>query len=65
MDNEDLIIARLINKITIAFPVFGGGQKPSGFNPLEVCMKDDPPQFALGVSVEEVVRFVIAEIEHG
>lgn len=53
----------LIAVIQSRFRTFGGGKKPSGFNPLEEWLKNDAPTFAAGVDVGEVVDAILAEIE--
>ena len=59
MDNKQ-IVNHITHKIKDHFCTFGGGQVTSG-NPLSHALKDNPPQFAAGVDVEQVVRFVMEE----
>lgn len=54
--NIDSLVA-LTNK---KFRSFGGGYYTPG-NPLSAALRDERPQFAAGVDIEEVVRFVIQE----
>ena len=56
----------MVKRITVAvnerFPSFGGGRKRGiEFNPIAAALKDKQPQFAAGVDIEEVVRFVLSE----
>ena len=48
--------------ITNRFRCFGGGRSSPWGNPLAEALKDRPAQFAAGVDVREVVRFVADEI---
>lgn len=45
--------------ISAEFRTFGGGQG-SSYNPIAAALQDSPPQFAAGVSVEDVVNRVIS-----
>ncbi len=42
------------------FRSFGGGKVEDDGNPVAVAMKDYPSQFAAGVNIETVVRFVLS-----
>jgi len=44
--------------ITAEFRTFGGGQG-SSWNPIAAALQDSSPQFAAGVSVEDVVERVV------
>ena len=55
-------IEEIIAEITAEYRTFGGGQD-SQWNPLAAALKDDPPQFAAGVDVEDVVRSVIEKCD--
>tara|TARA_R110000822_G_scaffold110654_3_gene240904 strand:+ start:10685 stop:10912 length:228 start_codon:yes stop_codon:yes gene_type:complete len=48
----------IVEVIASEFRGFGGG-KSSEFNPLSSALSDSPPVFALGVSVEDVVKRVL------
>lgn len=48
----------LVKIIASEFPTFGGG-KSNLYNPISMQLKDSEPQFALGVSVTEVVNRVL------
>ncbi len=50
---EDQVVAA----VTERFRTFGGG-RVSPSNPISHALRDEPPQFAAGVDVREVVRFV-------
>lgn len=52
MDEHEIIAA-----VAAQFRSFGGG-KANGNNPLSMALKDSPPQFAAGVDIGEVVRFI-------
>ena len=54
-------VEQIVKKIGSQFRTFGGGQD-SKFNPITAALKDKPLQFAAGVSVEEVVKAVLAEV---
>jgi len=55
-------IARITSVVAKNFRSFGGGKVDSS-NPISVAFKNRPPAFASGVNIEEVVRFVVSEIE--
>ena len=46
-----------------AFTTFGGGCVRDTSNPIAMAMQNQPAQFALGVDVASVVRFVIDHYE--
>lgn len=50
----------LVNKVGQQFRTFGGG-RDSEYNPITHALKDQPPSFAAGVDVREVVEFVLGE----
>lgn len=52
-------LERIVKAVTERFNCFGRGAQTTGLNPIEAAMKDKPPAFALGVDVEQVVRFVL------
>jgi len=55
----------LIKRATAeTFRSFGGGQKPTANNIISHALKDNPPEFAAGVSIEAVVLFVISMANH-
>ena len=47
---------------SVKFPTFGGGKVSSWGNPIAHALKDEPPQFAAGVDVREVVEFIAEAI---
>lgn len=53
-------IAQIVKGVAANFRTFGGGQVTES-NPISLALKDSPPQFAAGVDVEEVVRFVVSK----
>jgi hypothetical protein len=55
-------VERLTKMVTQKFATFGGGQK-SDTNSLFNAFSEQPPVFALGVDVGDVVRFVLKNIE--
>ena len=56
-------IERIVAEVAARFLTFGiGGYKVMN-NPISEWLAEKPPQFALGVSVEEVVRFVIERMK--
>jgi len=59
--SEDKVL-EIIAEIGVNFRTFGGGVNKSNGNPLSEMLKDKPLQFAGAVNVEEVVRFVIAQL---
>ena len=59
--NEE-IIAEIVRDITSHFKTFGGGKYIPG-NPISVALQGEPPQFARGVNVEEVVQFIVSKME--
>lgn len=48
--------------VAVKFRTFGGG-RGSQWNPIAEALKDHEPEFAAGVSVREVVEFVLKEAE--
>ena len=57
-------VKTLVQKIGQNFSTFGGGKRPSGFNPIEAWTKNKPLMFAMGVDVEHVVRYVLVMAEN-
>lgn len=51
-------IDELVNEIRINFRCFGGGLYTVG-NPVAHALANQPPQFAAGVDVKEVIEFTI------
>lgn len=60
--NEEKI-QKIIKSVSLQFRTFGAGQETVG-NPIANALKDRPPQFAVGVSVEDVVRFVLSQVDN-
>lgn len=54
-------VAALVEEVAVRFPCFGGG-RGSEFNPIAQALKDQPPCFAAGVDVAEVVQFLLARV---
>jgi len=52
-------VQEITAKVGRKFRTFGGGQDPQD-NPIAKALKDGRYQFAAGVDVEEVVRFVMS-----
>lgn len=55
-------VTDIVLEITKNFRTFGGGAT-SFNNTISAALKDEPPQFAMGVDVEDVVAFVIEKYE--
>jgi hypothetical protein len=53
-------IDQIVRVIAQNFRCFGGGQFTEG-NPLSVALQNNPPQFAAGVDVRDVVLFVLKQ----
>jgi len=54
------IVAAIVTAVTKNFRCFGGWRtNGADFNPIVAFTKDDPPSFAAGVDVADVVRFVL------
>lgn len=56
-------IKKIVKQTTKQFPSFGGGEAKDSRNPIAVALKDHRAQFAMGVDIETVVRFVLSEVE--
>ena len=54
----------IVEKIVDRFSCFGGGRSVMG-NPIADALRDKPPVFAAGVSVKDVVRFVLRQGRKG
>lgn len=53
-------VQELVREVAKNFRSLGGG-KGSKFNPVAEALKEQPPQFAAGVDIEAVVRFVLSK----
>lgn len=49
----------LIRAVCANFRTFGGGQEPAWGNPIAAALKNEPPTFAAGVDVREVVDYIV------
>jgi hypothetical protein len=58
---DDEVVRTIVAEIGVRFPTFGGGISHPG-NPIADALKDRPLQFAAGVDVEQVVRFILDEV---
>lgn len=59
-------IHTIVAEIGVRFRTFGGGVGSKTFmNPIAEALKDTPLTFAAGVSVEDVVRFVLEQAKEG
>ncbi|MBI4121013.1 MAG: hypothetical protein HY457_02040 [Parcubacteria group bacterium] len=56
---HDKLVRRITRATAKKFPSFGGG-RDSDANPIAHATKDTPPQFAAGVPIETVVRFILS-----
>lgn len=61
MDKQQKIAA-IVDRVKVAFRCFGDGRGHGG-NPIAAALADMPPQFAAGVDVADVVRFVLEQNE--
>ena len=58
------VVARITAEVGASFRCFGGGRTYGAeWNPLVAALKDEPLQFAAGIDVAEVVRFVLERPE--
>lgn len=53
-------VERIVKAVAKKFRSFGNGQATAD-NPVAEAFKSKPAMFALGVDIEEVVRFVLKE----
>lgn len=58
----DELVAVIVAGVQRHFRTFGGDTKADGLNPLTQWSEGKPATFALGVSVEDVVRFVVNRV---
>lgn len=61
--NKDQTVDYIVAAVAANFPSFGGGQESAWGNPLSHILRDKPAQFAAGVDIKEVVKFIIKELE--
>jgi hypothetical protein len=61
--NEEETVRYIVGMVVSKFNCFGGGQRSPWGNPVAEALKDQPPMFAAGVDVEQVVRAVMKELE--
>jgi hypothetical protein len=54
------VINDITSKVTATFRSFGGGSYTPD-NPISFALADSKPQFAAGVDVEDVVRFILKQ----
>lgn len=59
----DQKILEIVQKVAQRFQTMGGGAQVVDGNPLAITFQNKPPIFALGVDVEQVVRFVVSEVQ--
>ncbi len=60
MNAEDKVVKSITKSVQENFSTFGGERDVSGSNnPIAHLLKNKPAMFAAGVSVEDVVRFVM------
>ncbi|MDP3697850.1 MAG: hypothetical protein Q8R55_07655 [Candidatus Taylorbacteria bacterium] len=62
VEMEERKIQKIVAAVAKNYRVFGGGTG-SEFNPITEALKNESPQFAAGVNVEAVVRFVVRNAE--
>lgn len=60
MPRKETRVQKIVRIAAQRFPSFGGGKAREG-NPLSLVLKNEPPAFAAGVSIEQVVRFVLTK----
>ncbi len=58
------MIKALTKKVSQNFRTFGGNPDEKSGNPVAAALAEKPVMFALGVPVDEVVRFIIKELGH-
>ena len=61
MKINDKQLSDLVKRTGQYFPTFGGGQL-SNYNPIVNALSDKPYQFAAGVDIENVVSFILSEL---
>jgi len=54
-------VDRIAYEVGQRFRTFGGGRS-SEWNPIAAALADQPPQFAAGVDVRAVVRFIYSQV---
>lgn len=60
---NDIDYKKIVDEVTENFPSFGGGKsRPTWGNPLVELLKDSPAQFAAGVDIESVVKFIAKRV---
>lgn len=52
----------ITSAIAEKFRTFGGGASSSWGNPIAMALANEPAQFAAGVDVKEVVKFVLSQV---
>ena len=57
----DELVTKLTEQVSAQFPCFVGGTV-SSYDTLSIMLADKPPQFAAGVHVSNVVRFILERI---
>jgi hypothetical protein len=55
-------IDEIVAAVAANFSSFGG-KSITPCNPISAALKDKPPMFAMGVDIEDVVRFVMDALE--
>lgn len=60
MARKETRVQKIVRLTADEFHSFGGGKLTSN-NPIAQVLKDEPPSFAAGVDIEQVVRFVLAK----
>lgn len=59
--NTNKLVSNITTAIAGNFRCFGAGSTPCAGNPIAHALAEKPAQFAAGVDVAEVVRFVLAQ----
>lgn len=57
---KNKILEELVVKTRLKFPSFGGGLY-TDYNPISIALRNKNPQFAAGVDIEEVIKFVVKQ----
>ena len=59
IEKRRMYVADIVERVAEAFPSFGRGSARAWNNPVAAALEDKAPMFAMGVDIEQVVRFVL------
>ncbi len=54
-----MTVQEIVAEVAETFPSFGQGSVATYNNPIATALAERPPMFAMGVDIEQVVRFVL------